>query len=74
MKDYYTTNSHLHTYIQFFLKGWENILFELGSERVRDVSYTVLTIGIGIIIIDVVVVIIIVFIVVMVVDTYQLYG
>ena len=33
MKDDYTTNSHYLTYT--FLRGWENVLLELGSERVR---------------------------------------
>ena len=34
MKDDYATNSHYLTH-SFPLKGWENVLFELGSERVR---------------------------------------
>ena len=34
MKDDYTTNSHCLTYTVPFLKGWKNVLFELGSERV----------------------------------------
>ena len=34
MKDDYTTNSHYITHT-FSLKGWENVLFELGSERVH---------------------------------------
>ena len=33
MKDDYTTNSHCITCTCLF-KGWENVLFELGSERV----------------------------------------
>ena len=33
MKDDYTANSHYITYT--FLRGWENVLFELGSERVK---------------------------------------
>ena len=33
MKDEYTTNSHHLT--DFSSKGWENVLFELGSERVN---------------------------------------
>ena len=32
MKDDYTTNSH---YLIHLLKSWENVLFELGSERVN---------------------------------------
>ena len=34
MKDDYTTNFHCITYT-FLLKGWKNVLFELGSERVK---------------------------------------
>ena len=34
MKDDYTTNSHYLTYT-FLLEGWENVPFELGSERVK---------------------------------------
>ena len=30
-----STNSHYLTYIHFPLKSWENVLFELGSERVK---------------------------------------
>ena len=38
MKDDHTTNSHYLTYTFLqFLKGWENLLFELGSERVNPV-------------------------------------
>ena len=37
MKDDRTTNSHYITYT-FHLKGWENVLFELGSERVNGES------------------------------------
>ena len=35
MKDDYISNSHYVAQIHFFLKGWENVLFELGSERVN---------------------------------------
>ena len=37
MKDDYTTNSHYLTHT-FLLECWENVLFELGSERVRAVK------------------------------------
>ena len=33
MKNDYTSNSHYLTYTFFSLEGWENELFELGSER-----------------------------------------
>ena len=33
MKDDYTANSHYPSLIRFALKGWVNVLFELGSER-----------------------------------------
>ena len=33
MKNDYTSNSHYLTYTSFSLEGWENELFELGSER-----------------------------------------
>ena len=36
MKDDYTTNSHY--LINFYWKGWENVLFELGGERVKRVT------------------------------------
>ena len=36
MKDDYTTNSHYPTYsIHFCLKGWQNVLFELGIKRLN---------------------------------------
>ena len=35
MKDDYTTNSHYLTYTFLLVKGWENVLFEFGSERVK---------------------------------------
>ena len=38
MKDDYTTNSNNLTYIHFSLKGWENVLFELGSECISNQS------------------------------------
>ena len=39
MKDDNTTNSHYITYT-FLFEGWENVLFELGSER--DISLLLL--------------------------------
>ena len=36
MKNDYTTNPHYLTYT-FLFRGWENVLFELGSEMVMDV-------------------------------------
>ena len=38
MKDDYTTNSRYLTYA-FSLKSWENVLFELRSERVKQGSH-----------------------------------
>ena len=35
MKDDYTTNSHLYVSL---LKVWENVLFELGSEKIKTTS------------------------------------
>ena len=36
MKDDYTTNSHYCTLLtRFLFRGWENVLFELGSNRVN---------------------------------------
>ena len=35
MKDDYTTNSHYTSLVHLSLKGWESVLFELGSERVK---------------------------------------
>ena len=37
MKAVYITNSHYITYTFFSLIGWENVLFELGSERIKRV-------------------------------------
>ena len=36
MKDDYSANSLTTSPIHFYIKGWENVLFELGSERVRS--------------------------------------
>ena len=35
LKDDYTTNSQSTALIHFALKGWENVLFELRSDRVK---------------------------------------
>ena len=37
MNDDYTSNSHHLTYTSI-LKGWENVLFELRSERVCNIA------------------------------------
>ena len=38
MKDDYPTNSHYVSPIHFSLEGWENVLFELRSERVNQTA------------------------------------
>ena len=35
LKDDSTTNSRYHTYKFLFLQGWENVLFDIRSERVK---------------------------------------
>ena len=35
MKDDYATNSH---YLNYTFLGWENVIFELGSEKVKTAS------------------------------------
>ena len=45
MKDDSTTNAHYTSPMHFSLKGWENVLFELGSERENTKTVKLLNIG-----------------------------